>query len=221
MSILQKMGLVYPDDHVDNGHNGRHTREEPVVKLNGDGTPTQEFLDEDAFLQMLRMQWALQVKTYQNVIPRMTVEERVQYIKDNVLAAEDELHEAIRETSWKPWAKGTFIREEAYVGELVDLYHFVMNLMLAVVGPDMEIKTVDELASVMYTRYLEKRGVNIQRQLDGYDGVSTKCPGCGRAYDDRGVTCMPRDKLTPDTVTPAYCDVKKRYMSDEKQKVRT
>ena len=42
-----------------------------------------------------------------------------------------------------------------------------------------------------------KRAKNAQRQLDGYDGVSTKCPKCGRALDDAGAIQVRRDPYTP------------------------
>lgn len=106
-------------------------------------------------------------------------EERIEFIKNMVLAATDELHEALNEVGWKPWASSRHINRDAYVGELIDVMHFLVNLFLAVGA------TADE---VEY-RYQEKADKNARRQLDGYDGVTGKCPECRRAYDDIGVTC--------------------------------
>lgn len=107
--------------------------------------------------------------------------ERNEWIRWNILALEDELHEALAETGWKPWATSKHINREAYASEIVDAFHFFMNLMLVV-----DI-SVDELLE----KYFEKRGLNEKRQSDGYDGVSTKCPVCKRAFDDVSVLCTP------------------------------
>lgn len=111
----------------------------------------------------------------------MPTDARVAYFSHCVLAATDELHEAMNETSWKSWAKSDHFNEDAVKGELVDVWHFFMNLCLAA------NLTPDEL----FKRYAAKRKINIQRQEDGYDGVSTKCPGCKRALDDTAVSCAP------------------------------
>lgn len=104
---------------------------------------------------------------------------KIEFIKTNVLAATDELHELLGETGWKPWATSRHINLEAARGELIDVLHFVNNLAIAL---DMDAEMVAE-------RYHRKSGKNVDRQLAGYDGVSTKCPGCGRALDDDGVEC--------------------------------
>lgn len=82
----------------------------------------------------------------------------------------DEIHEAAMEISWKPWAKGQYFDRERYVGELVDAWHFFMNLMLLSGITEQEL----------YDRYMFKRRENINRQLRGYDGRSGKCPCCHR-----------------------------------------
>lgn len=104
---------------------------------------------------------------------------KVQFIKDMTLALTDELHEALGEVGWKPWAKSQHINREAYVGELVDALHFFINLCLV----------VDLTPTELFDRYVKKNQVNHKRQEEGYDGVSTKCPRCRRALDDEGVGC--------------------------------
>jgi len=116
------------------------------------------------------------------------------YTTMNLNAAFLELAEAQAETPWKPWA--TVDKEEVwvrnrdkFVGELVDVLFFLGNSLIAVGCTD------EELA----TRYAEKMQVNVDRQLGGYDGFSTKCPACQRAIDD----CDPED--TVETDERVYC----------------
>lgn len=108
-------------------------------------------------------------------------EQRMQYIRENVLALIDELMEALNEAGWKPWASSNHLNEGAWASELVDAWHFFMNLM-ALGGMTMED---------LERGYYQKRAKNIRRQREGYDGVSTKCPQCKRAYDDDSVLCQP------------------------------
>lgn len=106
-------------------------------------------------------------------------EELIQFIKDMNLALQDELHEFLAETGWKPWATSRHVNADAAKGELVDAFHFFMNLCLAVdMGP-----------AELFDRYMEKRQRNAERQLEGYDGVEGKCPVCKRALDDYAVQC--------------------------------
>lgn len=105
--------------------------------------------------------------------------ERMAYIREQALALLDEVHEALAETGWKSWATSNHVNREAYLGELADVYIFLMNLML--VG---DIRA-HELARVV----MEKQAKNHKRQDNGYDGVTTKCVVCKRALDDTAVTC--------------------------------
>ena len=106
----------------------------------------------------------------------MSDQARIEYLKTMILAATDELHEALNEMSWKSWAKNQFIHDQKIGGELIDLLHFVFNMFLCV-GMD---------ANSIYDRYLAKHEVNRTRQDTGYDGVSTKCTWCKRALDEPG-----------------------------------
>lgn len=129
--------------------------------------------------QALQAQYELQKKSFGNDPKQLTDEEKVEWIRWNVLALADELHEALAEVGWKPWAKSKHINRDAYVSELVDAFHFLMNLMLV----------VDCSADEFLGKYFEKRGINAARQAAGYDGVAGKCSGCKRALDDAAVTC--------------------------------
>ena len=136
----------------------------------------------DRLGEMFELQGDLQRNTYgchPADIP--DPEARIQFIKDMKLAADAELQEFLDEVGWKPWASSRHINEEAAQGELVDLFHFFMNLCMAV------SLTPDQL----FEKYRTKRQKNIRRQAEGYDGVTGKCPDCGRALDDDAVTCDP------------------------------
>jgi hypothetical protein len=143
-------------------------------------------MTEDRLSRMIEMQRELQTKTYGHDFTVMSTQDRVHFIKENVLAMTDELHELLAETSWKPWAKSEFLNEEKAFSELIDAWHFMMNIML-VITPDLDS---DHLANLFTSMYFMKRDVNVQRQEDGYDGQSTKCPKCKRALDDVGATVV-------------------------------
>lgn len=132
------------------------------------------------FQQALEAQLELQKKSFKLDPTELSDEKKMDFIRWNVLALEDELHEALAETGWKPWATTQHINRDAYVSELVDAFHFLMNLMLI----------VDCNADEFLTKYAEKRKLNIKRQEDGYDGVTGKCSNCKRALDDVAVLCV-------------------------------
>lgn len=122
-----------------------------------------------------------------------------------------ELGEFMNEVGWKTWSvpRG-WVNREAAIGELVDAGHFMAN-MLTYLGVD-----DDEWER----RYRAKQEVNRQRQRDGYDARSRKCPGCHRAYDDPGVECTDQRVLAgvhddarepaTDVVHSAWCAVQRR-----------
>ena len=85
----------------------------------------------------------------------------IEYIKMNVLALTDELHEALQEVGWKPWATSRHLNRPEYVGELIDAFHFLINLFLAVGATPEEV----------YEAYVSKIKRNHKRQDDGYTGM--------------------------------------------------
>lgn len=116
--------------------------------------------------------------------------DKMEYIRSMAYALEDELHEAVGETGWKPWATSNHINREAYRDELSEVLIFLMNLaMVADITPSELLEAVQN-----------KQRKNSKRQDEAYDGVSTKCPECKRAYDDRAVSCYPATEEEP-----AYC----------------
>tara|TARA_R110000796_G_scaffold39383_4_gene98278 strand:+ start:8527 stop:8955 length:429 start_codon:yes stop_codon:yes gene_type:complete len=131
------------------------------------------------FEDALKAQLELQKKSFGTDPTMLDDEQKMDFIRWNVLALEDELHEALAETGWKPWATSKHVNRAAYIAELVDAFHFLMNLMLV----------VDCSADEFLQKYAEKRKINVQRQVEGYDGVKGKCGRCHRALDDKAVTC--------------------------------
>ncbi|QTF82205.1 deoxyuridine triphosphatase [Microbacterium phage Albright] len=164
----------------------------------------------DALDEMLQAQDAMQADTYglglKELLPSGQVVAAVNSTTMNVLAATDELHELLGETSWKPWAKADYINLEAARGEWIDAWHFMMNLANLLGLDSAEIKA----------RYFAKRAKNIARQEAGYDGISTKCPGCHRALDDDAVHCWRGNQRlgSDDPVSGVHCVVRGRFIPD-------
>jgi hypothetical protein len=109
------------------------------------------------------------------IFAAMTVEEKIECIRMDVLACEAELHEALDETTWKPWTHGEkTIDRDKFIGELVDAMHFLMNLFL----------TVEATSDEIYTRYMEKNMRNHARQDNAYTG--DRCTYCTGELDRHG-----------------------------------
>jgi dimeric dUTPase (all-alpha-NTP-PPase superfamily) len=151
---------------------------------------------EPALGKMLQMQRELQMRYNGGQdLDSFTDSERMDAIRINMLALMDELHEAMAETGWKPWATSNHLNRDAFHSEMVDAFHFFMNLMLH----------SGMTASDLVAGYMAKNAKNHKRQDDGYDGVSTKCPGCKRAYDDDAVKCTPPGDVFGTPIS-AWCE---------------
>jgi hypothetical protein len=135
----------------------------------------------DLLTTIFERQLKLQVSSYGGDPNDLPIEDKIQYIRVMTLAAINELNEAVDETSWKTWVTDNYINRDAYVGELVDVLHFLVNLCLAVGVTPAELEAL----------YQAKADKNKARMESGYDGVSTKCPLCKRALDDEAVRCGP------------------------------
>lgn len=149
------------------------------------------------FIAIYQAQKQLQEETYGYDFDGMSDEDRIQFIKNMAFALEDEVHEAVNETGWKPWQTSRHINHEAYREELIDAFHFLLNLIIAA-GIDPE---------VFVNLFFAKQRKNRARQLNGYDGVMGKCPKCKRSFDGAGVQC--NVALSPDTheSTHGWCAV--------------
>lgn len=129
--------------------------------------------------KIFERQLELQKKSFGVNPAALNDEDRRQFIVDMMLALQDELHEALNETGWKPWATSRHLNRQAFGNELVDALHFLVNLFI-VNGWNAE-----NVASA----YFAKAEKNALRQELGYDGVAQKCSSCGRALDDVAVRC--------------------------------
>ena len=118
-------------------------------------------MTEDMLTTIFDMQRTLQVEKFRDP-SRMSREEAIEFVRWNVLALEDELHEALAETGWKPWSANRHINRDEYIGELVDAVHFLVNLFLVVGATPEEV----------LERYKSKNAKNHRRQETpgGYTG---------------------------------------------------
>lgn len=107
-------------------------------------------------------------------------------VQMNVTALVAELGEMLNEVGWKPWAENRgWVNREQYLKELVDVGHFLANLIVAVGCTDEEWEQ----------RYRDKQELNLRRQQDGdYDGLTGKCHVCHRALDDGGLEMRPNPR---------------------------
>lgn len=90
--------------------------------------------------------------------PLKTSKQRQDFINIQSLALIDEVMESLRETPWKPWKKNQEFNESNYKEELVDAWHFLINLTLA---SGMTPESFHE-------RFINKNNKNHKRQDEGY-----------------------------------------------------
>jgi len=110
-------------------------------------------MESDKLKDMFDKQKELQIK-----LGNTDILYNVQYLKDMILASVDELMEVLREIPWKNWKKQQEFHKEELKEEIVDVYHFLINISLAS-GMDYE---------ELHERYMNKNKINHQRQKDGY-----------------------------------------------------
>mgnify|MGYP006053891801 CR=1 FL=1 len=129
---------------------------------------------------MLQMQLGLQ-KMHMGGDPRdLEGDQLADFLRWNAFALTDEIHEAMAEVGWKPWATSRHVNRGAFMKEMVDAWHFFMNMLLAA-NPG---RSPEDIMTEFFERYSEKNAVNAQRQVEGYDGVSTKCSHCHREISE-------------------------------------
>lgn len=127
----------------------------------------------------LETQLSLQREAFQLDPTQLEGEALAEYVTWNAYALSDELHELTQEIQWKPWATGQGEIFDHYLAltEFVDMMHFMANLALAF---NFSHEDIAEM-------YLNKVQVNRDRQEEGYDGRSEKCPNCHRDLKEAGV----------------------------------
>lgn len=135
---------------------------------------------------------------------------RMEFIKTYVLATIAELNEALAETPWKTWSSRTEFNEDAYFGELRDVWQFLTDLMI-LADPE---ATPEQLAYRLQSTLDAKWQVNLNRAENGYDGRN-KCPGCGRALDDPTTPCGEPGELH-NMGRQVYCVVLQEWFPDRR-----
>ena len=113
-----------------------------------------------ALENMLNAQFDLELGMGHDLL-EINGEERATFVRDTVLACCHELHEALDEIGWKPWATSRHFNRQAYLEELIDAFHFLMSLWLTAQG------TTEEWQRMYFEKWRENR----RRQQDGYTGV--------------------------------------------------
>ena len=125
--------------------------------------------------EMIAAQLRLQKEHMKDGDPQqLTGDAMADFMRWNAFALEDEIHEAMAEVGWKPWATNRSIAEDSFLGEMVDAFHFFMNMLLCALPDSPEV-----IAEKFKTAYYKKNQINAQRQEEGYTGTN-KCPGCHR-----------------------------------------
>ena len=117
----------------------------------------------DKLQEMFSKQKVLQIKL--GMYPFENFKAKQEFINLNTLAAIDELMEAIRETSWKNpayikggWKKTQSFNNEKFKEEIIDIWHFLINLTIAA--------RMDEKELVK--RFINKNLENSNRKDRGY-----------------------------------------------------
>ena len=82
----------------------------------------------------------------------------VNLIKNQLLALFDETSEALKEVPWKPWKQNQQFNVKKFRMELIDVFHFLINLFLL---SGMNSRQVINL-------FKNKNKINRKRQQDGY-----------------------------------------------------
>ena len=137
----------------------------------------------ESIVAMLQAQRALQIESFGSDPCALTGAERTEFIRWNQQALVAETFEMLDETGWKPWATSRHVNEDLAFKEMIDAWHFFMNILLAIHGPAILAwgeTWAEELAVMFNLRYFEKKQINAQRQVDGYDGITGKCQKCHR-----------------------------------------
>jgi len=143
--------------------------------------------------EFLRMQRELQIGM-KEANPNLTTgdpylmneEELAQFITWNHTALILELSEMMQEVGWKPWASSRHVNYPHALHEMVDAWHFWLNIMLglgAMAQCPIKVLMID-----FETYYQTKNARNLQRQVEGYDGISSKCPACKGEMSETGCT---------------------------------
>ena len=101
----------------------------------------------------------LQKQAYGHDPGRLTLRQRAEGIRENVLALIVEAVELLDNVSWKYWAHDEpFVDRDEVLKEAVDIGHFLANILT-----DAGISEEE-----YWTAYREKQALNLERQIRGY-----------------------------------------------------
>lgn len=135
---------------------------------------------EDTAWSWIESTEQLQIDYFGNDLRAKEGDELDKHILYNVTAALDELHEALAENpSWKPWSTETgVLNREAFKGELVDVMHFIANLII--------LGKIEEDEFWEAYRAKQQRNRDRMSKSGGYQASKNKCPRCKRELDKPG-----------------------------------
>lgn len=113
----------------------------------------------DKLEQMLNLQKELMEKYYTPTnIESMTLAQKEKYTIDTTIALEDEISEVRKELNWKWWKKPKKISMPNLKYELIDVFFFVLTLLIVWEMTPEEI----------FEHYTIKWRENCRRQMEGY-----------------------------------------------------
>lgn len=123
----------------------------------------------DRLAQMFHHQREMQISHFGADPQELQGEDRKRFVTAMAYSVVNEIVEATNEIAWKPWAATDKLHRDAYIEEIIDAWHFMINMLLvANVSPE-----------EFHMAYFMKAQVNKERQESGYTG-NDKCPECGR-----------------------------------------
>lgn len=91
-------------------------------------------------------------------LPLQDLDHHMDFLKEQAIALIDELMEAMREVPWKSWKKNQEYNVIEHNEEIIDMWHFLINISLAA---GMESDDIHGM-------FMEKNKINNQRQEDNY-----------------------------------------------------
>lgn len=147
--------------------------------LGGDETAevTQRYASDPEWRWLSSTRWLQRTAYGHDTDAPVTDEQRAIDAVHQGFALIMELAEAFGELQWKEWAANRGdVDRDALVGELVDVAHFLANLLVKFGVNDDEWEHL----------YREKQARNLARQQHGYSARAVKCPDCGRELDKPG-----------------------------------
>lgn len=97
-------------------------------------------------------------RNFQTRLGNESILYHIPFIKDQVLALQCELMEALQETPWKAWKKNQVLDVKKLQNEIIDVWHFLINISMA---SGLDEKSLFEL-------FMKKNRINNKRQDEGY-----------------------------------------------------